>query len=500
MISNGYRSRILTVIVFVNGAIIMIVELLASRALAPYFGTSTLIWTSIIAILLGALSIGYWLGGRIVQNKKDLGLSQLGTVLIIAGVVLFISNVMKEPMLSFIVQITRDVKIGSIVGSTVLFGLPIILMGIVSPFCLAVGLQTQDKDKSGEFIGRIYSVGTIGSIVGTFLGGFLLISFFGTTTLLICCSVVLILMGISVGTPFPKIMSISLVIGIITISLFQKSSIPYVLKDLDTLYGRVWIQDVPVVNDIMRILRINSEYSSGIFLKSDKYAFEYTQVVDHLLEIKPTTQEALLLGGGAYVMPREIHNKFPEINLDIVEIDEKLLGIGEEYFEYVQPQNHSIFSEDARTFLNEGREKKYDIVFIDVYKSQFTIPFHLVTREAVSKVSSVIKDDGVVVMNIIAAEDLDGTGFLSSIAKTFQEDFPYIAIMRIGNEKNIGKVSNYLLFAMTNAEAQSRIVELSKKNTFFSGLKSFTPSKEAIVFTDDFAPVDRFATYLVESL
>ncbi|RJR31335.1 spermidine synthase, partial [Candidatus Parcubacteria bacterium] len=169
----------LEIIIFLSGAIVMILELIGSRILAPYLGTSIFVWTSLIGLILAALSIGYYLGGRFSVKNPNFGF--LSLMLISAALLTVIINVIKEPIIKN--AMTFGIRSGSILSTLSLFFLPSIALGMISPY--AIRLKIKNIDTSGSAAGKLYAISTVGSIAGTFAAGFWLIPNFGSTNIII---------------------------------------------------------------------------------------------------------------------------------------------------------------------------------------------------------------------------------------------------------------------------------------------------------------------------
>ena len=202
-ITNNY---ILEITVFMCGAVVMVFEIVGSRAFAPYLGTSIFVWTSLIGVILGSLSIGYWLGGKIADKKATLVI--LSTVIFLSAISIGLTMFIQKPLLSWFTQLYPfSIKMGSVLMSLVLFAPTGALLGIVLPY--AVKLKMKNLDTSGSTVGRLYALSTIGSIVGTFLAGFFLIPLLGTTKIFISLSIALILVSATlcakqIKNPIPR--------------------------------------------------------------------------------------------------------------------------------------------------------------------------------------------------------------------------------------------------------------------------------------------------------
>ena len=187
MNKNITAEIMLRVVVFVCGAVVMILELAASRIIAPYLGTSIVVWTGLIGIILGSLSLGYWWGGKIAD--KNANYKRLGIILAISAVLTALISYFK-PVLSLIQNID-SLEFGAILSTLILFAPATVVLGMVTPY--AVRLAIRSIDDSGKTVGNLYAISTLGSIIGTFLGGFFLISIFGNARIISILSITLAL-------------------------------------------------------------------------------------------------------------------------------------------------------------------------------------------------------------------------------------------------------------------------------------------------------------------
>jgi MFS family permease len=179
------KKYLLEAVVFLCGAIVMILEIVGARVLAPYQGTSIFVWTSLIGIILGSLSLGYWWGGKLADRNPSYRVFSL--IIFIAGVVVALITFSKELLLIFIRNHFNDIRVGATIAALALFAAPSVLLGMVSPY--AVKLRIDDLNTSGATVGYLYAISTIGSIIGTFLAGFVLIAYFGNTKILLVLSI-----------------------------------------------------------------------------------------------------------------------------------------------------------------------------------------------------------------------------------------------------------------------------------------------------------------------
>jgi MFS family permease len=181
--------------IFVCGAVVMIFELVGSRILGPYFGTSIFVWTSLIGVILGSLSFGYYLGGRISDRNPDI--RTLSFLIFLSSLCIGITMCIKSILLSFLLTHITDMRISSVIASLILFLPASILLGTISPY--AAKLKLSNLTISGKTIGNLYAISTAGSIVGTFLSGFYLIPHLGTNNLLIILSLTLLFVSMTLS-------------------------------------------------------------------------------------------------------------------------------------------------------------------------------------------------------------------------------------------------------------------------------------------------------------
>lgn len=181
----------LEIVVFVCGAVVMAYEIIGSRMLGPYVGTSISVWTSIIGIILLSLSAGYYFGGKLADKKPYYSILSLAIGL--SGILILISTLLKDTLLGWMVTAMDNLEVISVIASILLFSLPAFFLGMVSPY--AVKLKIKDVKTSGATAGYLYAISTAGSITGTFLAGFYLIPSFRISVILYIFTVILLLVS-----------------------------------------------------------------------------------------------------------------------------------------------------------------------------------------------------------------------------------------------------------------------------------------------------------------
>ena len=230
----------LEVIVFICGAVVMILEMVGSRILAPYLGTSIVIWTSLIGVILGCLSLGYWLGGRIADRKPHYRV--LSRIILASGILVAAIALSKSFVLRALQQYGGTIHVASTAATVVLFAPPSILLGMVSPY--AVRLKIKNLDNSGRTVGNLYAISTAGSIFGTFFAGFFLIAFLGSTNIILVLS--LVLAGASLltssGERWVKVAAVTLFsLLLLAAEVYDAHLASLGFHDMDTQYNRILI-------------------------------------------------------------------------------------------------------------------------------------------------------------------------------------------------------------------------------------------------------------------
>jgi hypothetical protein len=177
---------------FVGGFVIMSLELLGGRVLAPYFGSSIYVWGSIITIFMLSLSLGYLFGGQLSLGRPSL--RRFGLIFVLAALTLYPLVYFAEPAMMWIFSRVEDPRYGSLLASAMLFIVPTIILGMISPY--SVRLLVVSTERSGHIAGRLYFVSTLGSALGTLATSFYFVLWFEMNTILTLLTASLIVMGV----------------------------------------------------------------------------------------------------------------------------------------------------------------------------------------------------------------------------------------------------------------------------------------------------------------
>ena len=478
----------------------MILELSASRILAPYLGTTIVVWTCLIGIILGSLSIGYFLGGKIADRYPYLEI--LSLIIFLSGIFIGLIVFVKTGVLFFINEHITDIGIGTILAILSMFTIPSILLGMVTPY--AIKLKLKDLKSTGTISGFLYSISTIGSIFGTFFAGFLLIPYLGSTNILILLACALVLTSILVYSK--SLLAIrSIFVFLFIISGFFFNYTHNINKkngfiDIDTAYNRVWIFDA-IDQKTQRPIRYLTTDVHGaqsiMFLDQDNDLVcrntKFYRLAEHF---NPYLKKALLVGAGGYSYPKDFLKKFPLALLDVVEIDPRLTQLSRKYFNLSDNPRLTIYHEDGRTFLNKT-DSKYDVIFNDMFKS-FIIPYQLTTKEVIQKMYTILNNQGVVLTNISASSIENDRGkFLRAEYSTYKSVFPQVYLFPVDNHQNGTCVQNIILAALKSKRIPSFQSKNQELNGYLQHLWKKEIKKDVPILTDDYAPVEHYMTRTV---
>jgi spermidine synthase len=504
-------------VVFVSGAVLMALEMLGSRILAPYFGSSIFVWGSLISVFLASLSVGYFLGGSYADRRPSLKV--LAGILVIPGLMVLILPWWAEPINNLLADADLGPRLGPLLSALLLFFVPSIFLGMVSPF--AIKLQVEGLDTVGNTAGRLYAVSTLGSIVGTLLTSFFLITWLGVRLIVHLLGGVLLLLAVGVfvaagkeserGERKKKVASRVLSLLVVLAMcvgwghVSATSSDIYATKTVyqkDSLYHRILVVD----EGGTRYLKFDASWQSAMDLREPhKLVFEYTDFFHLGPLLRPDARTSLFVGLGGGSVPKNFRVNYPELAMDVAELDPEVIRVAERYFDVKGDEKLRLFAKDGRTFLRKNKSL-YDLAFIDAYFSD-SIPFHLTTKEYLEELKAHMSANGVVVSNIIGAVSGPRSRLFRSMFKTFQEVFPHVYAFPVGwNAPVRGEtaVRNIIVIAMMEKEAPEWADLMVRARSMATSLK--VPSdmvqvlssrvSEAVrtddvpLLTDDYAPVD----------
>ncbi len=513
-VSSRVASLVLLLLVFFGGASVMTIEMSASRLLAPYFGTSLFIWAILIGLVMIYLTVGYWLGGRLADRYPRPSL--LFGFTAIAGFAVGLIPVLSRPILSWSLDgfssYSVGIFIGSLIGVIILFSVPLVLLGFISPF--TIRLRSLNVSHAGGTAGSVSALSTLGSIVGTFIPVFLLIPNIGTAATLYTASVTILLFSIAgllvTGVMRPAIVYAVLLLVVLGLALLdpqgliRRPSYGQMVYEKESAYN--YIQVVSEGTRISLVLNdghaVHSIYDPNSLLTGGPW--DYWLVAPYFnKDFKPSDIKGMAMIGSAAGTAAHLYDAvYPNVPVDGVEIDPEIVDIGNRYFDMGSLKNTTIHIEDGRTYLQtDGKNKTWSVVGIDAYQQPY-IPFHLTTKEFFQEVSNHLTPDGVAMIN--AGRTGSDTRLVEALANTMLQVFPHVYVIDVptmANSMVIGtkQQDTSINYFVQNASA---ITDPTLKQVFDASvqkgnIREIKPNAAGMVFTDDRAPVEEVIDQII---
>jgi spermidine synthase len=387
--------------VFGAGIGALATEITASRLLAPYFGSSTIVWANLIGIVLAALALGYWLGGRIADRRPFPSL--LGSIVLAAAVCVAAIPFVAKPFLDLTVEGLDSASAGAVIGSflavLMLCAPPVVLLGMVSPF--AIRLAVSSIETAGTVAGRLYALSTAGSLLGTFLPALVLIPAVGTQRTFVAIAALLAASScFLLGARYL----------VVAAALAALVAVPpgAVKPEAGLLHEETsYYQYIQVVerSDGRRLLSLNEGVAVHSVWRPDSVLTG--GVWDAFLAIPPLLDRPLervaILGNAAGTTARALGVYYPEASIDGVELDPAVSRVGRRYFAMDENPRLTVHDADARPFLR-STDAEYDLIVVDAYHQPY-VPFYLATREFFRLVREHLAPGGIVALNVAAVPE-----------------------------------------------------------------------------------------------
>ena len=481
----------LEITVFLSGALTMMLELIAARVLSPYVGSSNLIWTTIIGIMLTSMSIGYWFGGKMADKNKENDIKILSNYLLVSAIATSIIPILEVIFIDVLSQLSSNLIVVAIICATVTFGIPSFLLATVSP--IAVKIKNNSMDHIGATSGKISSLSTIGSIFGTFFAGFILIPNLGVRNIILGCSILLWILSVYLFNKKDKKYYMLMIVELIVIIalnllggyLFQIKN-PEITKDVDSEYSRIWVTNLNVGETNYKTLQVDTGLESYINQETGEMGATYLYYYDLFEYYDKEANDALMIGGAAYTYPMHYLKKYENKTIDVVEIDEKMTQIAEEEFGLDKNNpNLGLITQDGRSYLNYN-EKKYDTVFIDAFKG-LNAPFELTTYEAMQKVYDSLDENGTVITNIISAIEGKDADFIKYEYSTYKAVFDDVKVYQVNSDHLPEEKQNLILVGIKGNGNINTDKEEEYNELLSNEIKDFTSDKQVV--TDDYVPI-----------
>jgi spermidine synthase len=517
--------------VFVSGAVLLGVEIASSRVLAPFFGNSLYVWGALIGVVLTGLAIGYWLGGALADRWPSIRLllaaMTLGALLVLA------IPYADDRVLRFVVEWDPGARLNPLVAATILFGPMSVVLASVTP--IAVRIAALDVATLGRTAGRLFAVSTVGSIVGTFATAFVLIPELGTNQLLALCAAVLLagtaLVAAARALPIVGVAALAAAAaaaalssslapeqgGTLTAAAAENYSPVYRLNEgnvagttdyategfrvryrKDSAYHSIAV----VEDDQDRYLRFDSSFQSAMDL-NDPYVtpFEYVDYLSVAFAYRPEAENVLFVGLGGGSAPKRTWRDFPEVEIQVVELDPEVVDVARRWFALPQDPRLAVEVEDGRRYLQRN-ERRWDVIVLDAYFAD-SLPFHLTTQEFLALVRSRLAPGGIVVANIIGALEGPNSKLFRSFYGTYRTIYPSVAVHPVDFQRDANSLRNIIVVAGQGAVPSTdflleRWADVRAEHPEAPNLtgairgryEKLVPTRDVPVLTDDYAPTD----------
>lgn len=501
-VSATQSVPLLRTLVFVGGFASIGVELTASRLVAPFFGSSTFIWASLIGLTLAFLSLGYLLGGRLADRRPDPAvLYAVAAIAAVAiGMIPFVSRPLLGASLVAFQEFDAGAFYGSLAGTLLLLAPPITLLGFISPF--SIRLQMRDVQTAGQTAGALYALSTLGSIAGSFIPVLLLIPLIGTSATFMALSLLLLLPAIA-GLVAVRARPVALAAALAALAIpalayaapdgIRPPDRGTLLLERESAYNYIQV----VEQDGRRFLILNEGHAIHSIYDPDEILtggpWDYFMLAPLFVasEDSGAPQDALLIGLAGGTAARQLTAAYGPIPIVGVEIDPEIVDVARELFALDELGNVDVVVADGRYALKTS-DRRYDLIGVDAYRQPY-IPFQLTSREFFEEVSQRLRPGGVAVVN--AGRTTSDYRLVDALASTMRDVFPYVLAVDVSRYTNTMLIaSNEPLTTEALRENLAAVPEVSPVHEVAAwsldsgGIRQVEPGGQ--VFTDDRAPIE----------
>jgi spermidine synthase len=495
-------KRYLLFTVFISGMTTLAAELAAGRLIGNVFGTSNIVWASIIGLILIYLTFGYFLGGKWADAHPTA--AAMYRVLAWGAFTLGLVPYIASPVLRAAATAFDTLQVGilgaSFIAVLVLFIVPITLLGTISPY--AIRLTVEDTSRAGQTSGQIYAISTLGSFIGTFLPTLVTIPAIGTKNTFLLFSMILLIVALiglarfASGSAMLKhswMPLVLLLLAALTANQSLKSNAKQIYET-ESAYNYIEV----IQSGTLTVLRLNEGQGQHSVYSPD--TLQYNGPWDQFLvgpylyaNRKPSdVQRVAIVGLAAGTAARQMTAVYGNIPIDGFELDPEIVEVGRKYFDMNMP-NLNVIIGDGRLNL-ERSDQRYDIIAVDAYRPPY-IPPHMTTREFFEICASHLADDGVLTLN--SASVPGDRRLINGLATTMAAVFPSIYTVNIPGSLNtmifatkqptIPEDLALNLYSLSQ-DPQVHPLLVSTMQVTFSRLQAgYEPTT---VFTDDHAPIE----------
>lgn len=503
MASDGYNAGFMTLAqirfysaIVVPGAVLMALEIVSSRVLAPEFGNSVYVWGSIIGVFLAAMSVGYWWGGRLADRWPSL--ATLGRLILGAAVAQLPILLAGRGIVAYVGDLTGGSPGGTLLASAILFGPGTVLLATVAPY--AVKIATRDLDLLGGTAGHLYAISTAASLVGTLGATFVLIPHLALETIL------RLLMALTTAT---SVVAVSdewrqqrltlglaatlLVVAVLPVTLGERAGVG-ILADRMTPYQTLRV----VESKGVRLIYSDGAVHAAVEVESGDPYLNYPRYVTAGLLIEPEIDSFLCLGMGGGNVGTYFQSRVPELQVEYVEIDPAVPELARRFMFFEDGDRSTVHVDDGRRFLTNHPERRWDYVYVDTYIG-YSVPFHLATAEFFRQAKGHLEPGGVLGVNI--AGNLDDP-FARAILRTLGSVYRHTYIFAVLGGNHLFLATDRT-DAPTPEEMRATAERLDREHDFDPRLAEIAERLrrpdldlgDAVLLTDGYAPVNHLIRF-----
>lgn len=506
--SSRWFMYYLVLTAMICGALVMVIEVLGSRVLGPFFGVSLFVWTSLITVTLVALALGYALGGILSDRRKQP--EYLYGIILAAGILVLVIPLVKGFVLKACLPL--GLRTGALASALLLFGPSLFLLGCVSPYI--VKIAAKEMKNIGRTVGIFYALSTLGSFLGTLLTGFVLIAYLGVNRIFEVTGLLLIALSLLYFSLFKRKFSSLAVVVFPLFLLFQTDApVSKVMPNgttvtevfsKDSFYGNLKVVEYSYGTARTRELLIDSLVQGGVDVNNGLSIYEYAYFMEFLpYSLNPDGKNCLVIGLGAGVVPMWYDRK--GIKTDVVDIDPAVVDIARRFFGF--DISGDVIIADARHFLRTAK-KKYDYVVLDVFNGD-TTPGHVLSLQALQLIKERMSARGILAINLVGSLE-EKNLMTASVVRTLESVFPTVDIYPAFASNDGNKWGNLAIIAYTfpRASIDPAIVRKLPVHAmartgvewFFGKAFHFPKDTPALILSDDYNPIDFYDSWLKENV
>lgn len=474
--------------VFITGAAVMVIELLGTRMIAPFYGASLYVWSSLISVTMIALASGYFMGGRLADQSQRIGASLI--IALAALAILFIPWATRSVLLA---TDPLGLRMGAFVSALILFFPSLALLGMIGPYAIKLG--TVQLDGIGKSTGSIYAVSTFGSVFGTLFLGFYLFPLIGSREILMGTAVLLLALSIIVAIyeqrqlgvakalyPCLLLTAVGLCVlpNIVNAGYSDTGNGKFkILSERESLYG--WVRVIEQPSRDLRFLTSDASMIGAASISNGQTFMGYQKIVGLIPGLVPKMQRALIVGLGAGHMSKTLLDNYGIVT-DTLEIDPAVATAAADYFDY-KPSGQVIVG-DARYEIRHLKGP-YDLIIHDCFTGG-SEPAHLLTVETLRQLKGLLSERGILALNFVSFSHKPQTS-LASVAQSIAQAFPELSLFIA----EPGEDFNDFIFLASNNPINLNSKALQPEQAQWLKQRVFNVDKsDGIILSDNFNPLD----------